>query len=199
MTVTDEMRAREAAICEVAKVKDIGEVSDGFHTFNGLYEQRMILFAALVKAYKDKAWKSYRHEDGEYCFGGGWFIVGIDTPEGSYTYHYENKYWDMFDCVDLPRAKHWDGHTEADAETRLMSLNPELHWIPVTENCDCDLMDNEEVLVFQNDGTINGQIRHAMFYDFNGKKKFVTWEEGITIYNVLAYMPLPEPYKEVTE
>ena len=75
----------------------------------------------------------------------------------------------------------------------------EPHWIPVTENCDCDLMDNEEVLVFQKDGTINGQIRHAMFYDFNGKKKFVTWEEGITIYNVLAYMPLPEPYKRVTE
>ena len=120
--MTDEMRAREKAICEVANVKDIGDVSDGFHTFNGLYEQRMILFAALVKAYKDKAWKSYRHEDGEYCFGGGWFIVGIDTPEGSYTYHYENKYWDMFDCVDLTRAKHWDGHTEKDAETRLMSL-----------------------------------------------------------------------------
>lgn len=84
----------------------------------------MILFAALVKAYRDKAWKSYRHEDGEYCFGGGWFIVGIDTPEGSYTYHYENKYWDMFDCIDLPRGKHWDGHTEKDAETRLMSLEP---------------------------------------------------------------------------
>ena len=133
--MTDEMRAREAAICEVARVNSIGEVSDGFHTFNGLYEQRMILFAALVKAYKDKAWKSYRHEDGEYCFGGGWFIVGIDTPEGSYTYHYENKYWDMFDCVDLPRAKHWDGHTEEDAETRLMSLKPAQperikgHWI----------------------------------------------------------------------
>ena len=30
----------------------------------------------------------------------------------------------------------------------------EPHWIPVTENCDCDLMDNEEVLVFQKDGTI---------------------------------------------
>ena len=133
--MTDEMRAREKAICEVANVSDIGEVSDGFHTFNGLYEQRMILFAALVKAYKDKAWKSYRHEDGEYCFGGGWFIVGIDTPEGSYTYHYENKYWDMFDCMDLPRAKHWDGHTEADAEVRLMSLPPAQperikgHWV----------------------------------------------------------------------
>ena len=110
----------------------IGDLSDGYHTFNQLYFQRMILFAALVKAYKEKAWKSYRHEDGEYCFGGGWFIVGIDTPEGTYTYHYENKYWDMFDCVDLPRGKHWDGHTEEDAETRLMSLEPD-RWIPCKE------------------------------------------------------------------
>ena len=123
--LTDTELKRREAICKVANVDDIGNLSDGFHTFNALYEQRMILFAALVKAYKEKAWKSYRHEDGEYCFGGGWFIVGIDTPEGSYTYHYENKYWDMFDCIDLPRAKHWDGHTEADAEIRLMSLVPE--------------------------------------------------------------------------
>ena len=120
--MTDTERERIKAICEVANIKDIGELSDGFHTFNGLYEQRMLLFAALVKAYKDRSWKSYRHENGEWCFGGGWFVVGIDTPEGSYTYHYENKYWDMFDCIDLPRAKHWDGHTEADAEIRLMSL-----------------------------------------------------------------------------
>lgn len=117
-----EIEAIPAA--DVVKIPEtgIGDLSDGYHTFNGLYEQRMILFAALVKAYKDKAWKSYRHEDGEYCFGGGWFVVGIDTPEGSYTYHYENNYWDMFDCIDLPRGKHWDGHTEEDV-TRLLSLN----------------------------------------------------------------------------
>ena len=99
----------------------IGEMSDGYHTFNGLYYQRMILFAALVKAHKDRAWKSHRHEDGELCFGGGWFIVGIDTPEGSYTYHYEDKDWDRFDCQELPTGKKWDGHTEADV-TRLLAL-----------------------------------------------------------------------------
>ena len=99
----------------------IGEMSDGYHTFNGLYYQRMVLFAALVKAYKDKAWKSWKHEDGGLCFGGGWFIVGIDTPQGSYTYHYEAKDFDLFDCEELPIAKHWDGHTEADV-TRLLSL-----------------------------------------------------------------------------
>ena len=119
--MTDTELKRRKAICEVANVSDIGDLSDGFHTFNGLYYQRMILFAALVHAYKDRAWKSYRHEDGELCFGGGWFIVGIDTPEGSYTYHYENKDFDRFDCVELLCGKHWDGHTEDDV-TRLLSL-----------------------------------------------------------------------------
>ena len=100
----------------------IGEMSDGYHTFNGLYYQRMVLFAALVKAHKDKAWKSWRHEDGELCFGkDNYFIVGIDTPQGSYTYHYHGEFWNLFDCVELPVAKHWDGHTEKDV-TRLFSL-----------------------------------------------------------------------------
>lgn len=101
----------------------IGEMSDGHHTFNGLYYQRMMLFAALVKVYKDRAWKSYRHEDGELCFGGGCFIVGIDTPAGSYTYHYKNEYFDLFECKELPTGKHWDGHTEKDV-TRLLKLEP---------------------------------------------------------------------------
>jgi hypothetical protein len=108
-------------ICKIANIDDIGELSDGFHTFNSLYYQRAILFATIVNTYKELAWKSKKHEDGQFCFGSGWFIVGIDTPNGSYTYHYEMEYWDLFDCKELPRAKHWDGHTDEDV-TRLLSL-----------------------------------------------------------------------------
>ena len=111
----------------------IGEMSDGYHTFNGLYYQRMVLFAALVKQNKNSAWKSHRHEDGELCFGGGWFIVGLDTPKGSYTYHYEDKDWDLFDCEELPVGKHWDGHTEDDV-TRLLSL-PEMRPVVLCRDC----------------------------------------------------------------
>lgn len=125
MRMTDTERNRLKAICEIANIDDIGKLSDGFHTFNQLYYQNMILLATIVKQNKDKAWKSLRHEDGWLCFGNGcsWFIVGIDTPEGSYTYCYEDKdnYFSLFDCEELEVAKHWDGNTEKDV-TRLLSL-----------------------------------------------------------------------------
>lgn len=122
-----------ASFCEVT---DVGEVSDGYHTFNELYYQRMMLFATIVNMFPEKSWKTKRHEDGEECFGGGWFLVTIDTPEGAYGYHYEMKYWDKFMCKELRVAKHWDGYTEDDV-TRLMSLvqgqnKPEYHSISDT-------------------------------------------------------------------
>ena len=108
-------------ICKIADINDIGDLSDGYHTFNDLYYQRCVLFATLVNSYKDKAWKTRYHEDGEPCFGGGWFLVTIETPEGAYGYHYENKYWNLFDCKELKKAKHWDGYTDKDVG-RLLSL-----------------------------------------------------------------------------
>jgi hypothetical protein len=115
-------------------VSEIGEVSDGYHTFNSLYNQRLYLWAALVKAYKDKAWKTQKHNDGEPCFGGGWFLVGITTPAGDYTYHYELKDWDLFDCKVLDKAPEFDGHTDKDI-TRVLTLQSRYayHWIPVEE------------------------------------------------------------------
>ena len=118
---------REEALDEaVNTVDDMGEVSDGYHTFNQLYHQRAVLFATIVNLNKDKAWKSFKHSDGNYCFdsNGEWFIVGVDTPKGSYTYHYSKEYWDMFDCEELECGKEWDGHTEKDV-TRLLSLEQE--------------------------------------------------------------------------
>ena len=103
---------------------DVGEISDGFHTFNSLYDQRLYLFAALVNTFNDISWKSRKHFDGEECFGGGWFIVGITTRKGDYTYHFENQHWDMFKCKELECAHQWDGHTDRDVD-RLLSLTTE--------------------------------------------------------------------------
>ena len=119
--MTENQRNYERAICEIAGVSEIGEVSDGFHTFNSLYHQRAVLFAALVNQNSGISWKTRRHEDGEPCFGGGWFLVTIETPDGAYGYHYEDKYWDLFRCEEIEKAKPWDGYTDKDA-MRLMSL-----------------------------------------------------------------------------
>ena len=108
-----------ADLIEPAPADD--DTSDGYHTFGQLYYQRMMLFSVIVNEHPTISWKTLRHEDGELCFGGGWFLVTIDTPEGSYGYHYETKYWDLFECKALTQAKHWDGYNEEDV-TRLLSL-----------------------------------------------------------------------------
>ena len=112
----DDMRGD--VIC--APAADVEKMSDGYHTFADLYEQRLILSAALAKN-NPNAWKSKRHEDGSVPFGGGWFIMGFDTDDGCYTYHYELKDWDLFQCKELDKGKPWDGHTSKDVR-RLLSI-----------------------------------------------------------------------------
>lgn len=98
-----------------------GETSDGYHTFNELYHHRAVLFSVIVANYKDRAWKSVRHHDG--TMYDGMFIVGIDTPDGQATYHYDiDPYWDMFDCKVREFAPEWDGHTPAQAIERIGKL-----------------------------------------------------------------------------
>lgn len=124
-----------------------GDTSDGYHTFNELYHHRAILFSVIVKAFSDKAWKSLRHHDD--TMYDGMFIVGIDTPDGQATYHYDiDPYWDIFECRELERAPEWDGHTPAQAIERIRGLEPVRHgyWIePDDEDiltaCICSICD----------------------------------------------------------
>lgn len=99
----------------------IGETSDGYHTFNELYEHRHALFLAVCGAYKDRAWKSKFHSDGSMF--DGWFIAGIATTEGQATYHLPLRLWDAFDVEELPAAPLWDGHTADDVIRRISTLS----------------------------------------------------------------------------
>ncbi|MFA1509956.1 hypothetical protein ACDN41_12070 [Priestia aryabhattai] len=101
------------------EVDKIGDVSDGYHTFNELYYHRMMLFLVICKTYKNKAWKSWKHDDGS-MFNNS-FIVGVETPEGQYTYHYNKNFYELFDVKELEFAPKWDGHEPKDI-TRLLSL-----------------------------------------------------------------------------
>lgn len=96
-----------------------GKISDGYHTFDELYYHRMVLFSIICNQNKEKAWKSKLHHDGSMYEN--YFIVGIDTKNGQYSYHYHMENWDHFNIKELEFAPEWDGHKPEDI-TRLFSL-----------------------------------------------------------------------------
>lgn len=93
-----------------------GLITDGYHTFEELYEHRCILFACLCNENKN-AWKSLEHHDG--TMFKDYFIVGIDTKQGQCTYHYHIDNWNLFNCKQLVKAPKYDGHTSNQAIERL--------------------------------------------------------------------------------
>lgn len=100
-----------------------GDTSDGYHTFNELYHHRAVLFSVICNEHHDIVWKSKKHHDG--TMYDGMFIVGIDTPGGQATYHYDiDPYWDLFRVKELELAPKWDGHTPGEAIRRIATLTP---------------------------------------------------------------------------
>lgn len=109
-----------------------GETSDGHHTFNELYEYRLLYNAALFNEWaatgKHDVHKSWRHSDGEECFGGGWFVVFAHLPEGQISNHYEARDWHKFQIPERALGAVWDGHTPRDVADRLAAyLSGEKH------------------------------------------------------------------------
>ena len=106
---------------------DMGEVSDGYHTFNELYEYRMLYNAALFNEFAKQGLydvhKSRKHSDGGYPFGdSNWFIVMAELPTGQISNHYEMKDWDKFQIPEKPVANKWDEHSPKDVADRLTSF-----------------------------------------------------------------------------
>ena len=54
----EQLREAQARIDADSK-PDMGEVSDGYHTFNELYAHRVRLFSTLMRAHPDKSWWSF--------------------------------------------------------------------------------------------------------------------------------------------
>ena len=97
-----------------------GDISDGYHTFNELYDHRAALTAALFKSLpSDMVYKSKKHHDG--TMYDGMFIVGANLPGiGAISYHYDlDPWWDIFNIREVENAPEWDGHTPNDVIERL--------------------------------------------------------------------------------
>lgn len=107
---------------------DAGLVSDGYHTFNELYEHRCLLFCLIIEAlgrapFKGDwdIWKARKHHDGTSI--DGWFIAGATPKYGdlkTITYHLLDSMWDFIKSApELGQAPKWDGHTSQDVIERL--------------------------------------------------------------------------------
>ena len=131
------------------KLERINEISDGYHTFDELYDFRKMYNAVLFNEWangiraeilasdkegnfkfgtpkndtKYNVHKSWRHNDGELCFGGGWFIVSAMLPTGLISNHYKAEDWDLFKVPEVEKALYeFDGHTPQDVLIRLKNL-----------------------------------------------------------------------------
>jgi hypothetical protein len=100
-----------------------GSTSDGYHTFDELYDYRLLYNAATFNAWAElstvRVCKSLRHSDGEYCFGGGWFVVYAELPTGQISNHYKLEHFDLFQIREVAAAPEYDGHTPQEAAQRL--------------------------------------------------------------------------------
>jgi len=99
---------------------DKSQISDGYHTFEELYEHRHALFLNLLNNFTHMAWASKVHSDG--TSWDGWFIAGMDTPTGQISYHLPDRFWPIVDemGITFEKAPAWDGHNSNDVIDRLM-------------------------------------------------------------------------------
>lgn len=103
--------------------KDI-QISDGYHTFDELYNHRIELYLTVCRLVctEKYVWKSKKHHDGNSYRG--WFVLGIHKKKGEQiTYHLPMDRWDDADFAEtLNRAPEFDGHTPKQVIKRLSYL-----------------------------------------------------------------------------
>ncbi len=108
--------------------RETGKTSDGYHTFDELYDHRARLFLALAYAIAVRrschVWRSRLHSDGT-SFD-NWFIMGIGKNAGEQiAYHLPNTRWgEAAFAQTLDRAPAFDGHTSQDVLARLRKMYP---------------------------------------------------------------------------
>lgn len=116
--------AEEKKLEKLEDNEDKGNISDGYHTFNELYEYRLLynasMFNELAKQGLYDVHKSKKHSDGTIPFDDeNWFIVQAELPTGQISNHYEMKDWDLFKIPEKEKANPYDGHTPQDVAKRL--------------------------------------------------------------------------------
>lgn len=92
---------------------DPNKVSDGYHTFEELYDHRCLLFIQIIGLLPHLSFASHLHDDESQW--DGWFIAGCLLDSGMVTYHLPTKFEELIPkSLWMPKAPPWDGHTSSD-------------------------------------------------------------------------------------
>lgn len=102
-------------------------VSDGYHTFDELYDHRITLYIALCRLISQRqnsgiplVWRTPIHYDGTNW--DGWFMLAIGKEKGTQiSYHLPMSRWDETNFADTfhQAPYEFDGHTSDDVIERL--------------------------------------------------------------------------------
>lgn len=91
------------------------DISDGYHTFDELYEHRCSLWVLLCLQNKDKCYWMPHYD--------GWFLLVMETTHGQISYHVPNGMFHFVENKIRQNDNHqWDGHTSQDVIKRLHLL-----------------------------------------------------------------------------
>lgn len=103
---------------------DIGLTSDGYHTFNELYEHRNLLFINMCRMYVDEHGSGvWWNRNGGYE---GYFCLYFESYYKQISYHIPDKYLGCMKetpgerCAIEYQECEWDGHTSKDVLDRLL-------------------------------------------------------------------------------
>lgn len=127
----DTIPLLEQVQAKINLLPEKGQLQDGYHTFDELYEQRKAYNAALFneqseqgkyKVHKTKRLYSSEQENLHEMMD-GWFIVFAVLPNGQISNYYPISDWDLFCIPETEKALFpFDGHTAKDVIERLKSL-----------------------------------------------------------------------------
>lgn len=88
------------------------DLSDGYHTFDELYEHRVILYLSICVLNKEKCFYKKDYDS--------WFCVYLETDHGQISYHVPNKYLSIAEKHFTYSPNHkFDGHTSEKVLDRL--------------------------------------------------------------------------------
>ena len=106
---------------------DVNQVSDGYHTFQELYEHRCLLWVNLLnrinqhKHSNETAYKTRKDDQGNEMKG--WFIAALNIPgDMQLTYHLPENLWSLLNIPEMEKNHNYDGHSSKDVATRLVMM-----------------------------------------------------------------------------